>query len=67
MDPVGAYGEGVRQVYSRLSAEGVAPLDILLYEGVRHEAFSDTDREAIFGDLVAWLNATVLKKESRDA
>ena len=67
MDPVGAYGEGVRQVYSRLSAEGVAPLDILLYEGVRHEAFSDTDREAIFGDLVAWLNATVLKKESADA
>ena len=67
MDPVGAYGEGVRQVYSRLGAEGVDPLDILLYEGVRHEAFSDTEREKIFGDLVAWLRTAVLKEEREDA
>ena len=67
MDPVGAYGEGVRRVYSRLGAAGVSPLDILLYEGVRHEAFSDTERQKIFADLLAWLRTAVLKKEQNDA
>lgn len=60
MDPVGKWGEGVRQVYSRLGDAGVSPLDILLYEGARHEVFSEIDREEFFSDLTKWLREAIL-------
>ena len=54
-DPVGNYGEGVREVYDGLSKAGVVALDIELYEGARHELFNETNRAEVFRDLCDWL------------
>ena len=56
-DPVGNYGEGVREVYDGLSKEGVVALDIALYEGARHELFNETNRAEIFRDMCDWLTS----------
>ncbi len=54
-DPVGNFGEGVREVYDGLSKAGVVSLDIELYEGARHELFNETNRAEVFRDLCDWL------------
>ena len=54
-DPVGAFGKGVRSVYSGLLAAGVSSLQIKLYEGARHELFNEINRNEVFGDLSEWL------------
>lgn len=54
-DPVGNFGEGVREVYDGLSKAGVVALDIALYEGARHELFNETNRAEIFRDMCDWL------------
>ena len=58
-DPVGNYGEGVREVYDGLSKAGVISLDIELYDGARHELFNETNRAEIFRDLCDWLSTVV--------
>lgn len=55
MDPVGNYGEGVRQVYGGLIEAGVEDLDIRMYEDARHELFNEINREECFSDLYEWL------------
>lgn len=61
MDPVGNYGEGVREVYDGLSKAGVVSLDIEIYEGARHELFNETNRAEVFRDISDWLSAIVAK------
>ena len=56
-DPVGNFGEGVREVYDGLSKAGVVALDIALYEGARHELFNETNRAEIFRDMCDWLGS----------
>ena len=54
-DPVGNFGEGVREVYDGLSAKGCT-VDVLLYEGARHELFNETCRDEVFSDLCDFLS-----------
>lgn len=60
-DPVGNYGEGIREIYDGLSKEGVVSLDIELYEGARHELFNETNRAEVFRDICDWLTAVCSK------
>ena len=55
-DPVGNYGEGIREIYDGLSKENVAILDIEIYEGARHELFNETKRAEVFRDICDWLS-----------
>ena len=59
MDPVGNYGEGVRQVFGGLVASGVENLDIKMYEDARHELFNEINREECFEDLYEWLTEII--------
>ena len=55
-DPVGNYGEGIREIYDGLSKEGVVALDVEIYEGARHELFNETNRAEVFRDICDWLS-----------
>lgn len=54
MDPVGAYGKGVRKVYDRLLAAG-CNAQLQLYEGGRHEMHNEINKDEVFGDLITYL------------
>lgn len=54
-DPVGDYGKGVTTVYNRLEMAGVKDLVIRLYPEMRHEILNELGREAVYTDLLLWL------------
>ncbi len=58
-DPVGNYGKGPEYVYKRLVLERCTSVSFKMYEGARHELFNETNREEVFGDILAWLGDAI--------
>ena len=54
-DPVGDYGKGVSLVHSWLEKAGVEDLILRLYPEMRHEILNELGREAVYTDLLLWL------------
>lgn len=54
-DPVGGYGEGVREVYRRIVDAGVRDVTLTLYPDDRHEILNELDREQVYLDILSWL------------
>lgn len=57
-DPIGNFGKGIEEIYQKLLAEG-CPVEMKLYEGIRHELQSDPDREYVFHDMLEWMKKYV--------
>lgn len=58
-DPVGAMGKGVKKVARWFQEAGVKDVTVKLYPGGRHEMLNETNREEVFRDTLAWLNARI--------
>ena len=56
-DPVGNFGKGVRKVYEKYRSAGIQDVSLRLYTGDRHEILNETDRQQVFQNLSAWLEA----------
>lgn len=54
-DPVGDFGKGVKQVYNRLRAAGVADVEIKLYENVGHNLYGDFAAREVYEDIAKWI------------
>lgn len=54
-DPVGAYGEGVRQVANLYRSQGQKNVDVIFYKGARHEILNEINRLDVYGDISHWL------------
>jgi alpha-beta hydrolase superfamily lysophospholipase len=55
MDPVNGQLALVQVLVGRLTEAGVKDVTLKAYEGARHEVFNETNRDEVFGDLLAWL------------
>ena len=55
-DPVGEYGEGIRQIYGKMEDRELCHLGMKLYPGDRHEILNEEDRENVYGDILDFLN-----------
>ncbi len=58
-DPVGDLGEGVRRVYKGYLEAGILDVTCKLYENDRHEILNETDRDAVYRDILSWLQAHI--------
>lgn len=56
-DPVGEYGAGVRRALESFQKAGMKRAELKLYPGDRHELLNEPDRDAVCGDILAWLKA----------
>lgn len=56
-DPVGAMGKGVRKVEGFFRDAGVKDVTVKLYPGGRHEMLNETNRQEVFADTLAWIEA----------
>ncbi len=56
MDPVGNYGEGVKEVYGWMKEAGLQ-VTMKLYEGARHELLNEINRQEVYGDVLEWIKA----------
>ena len=54
-DPVGDHGSGVQEVYRSLKRAG-ANVDMILYEGYRHEILNDYCRNHVINDIKKFLS-----------
>lgn len=55
-DPVGAYGEGVKQVGFMLHRAGVEYAKVKLYRGYRHEILNEACKDEVCEDILAFAN-----------
>lgn len=58
-DPVGGFGDGVRQTFEDLHAAGLERLAIILYDGMRHEILNEPGRQDVYDDILEWCRETV--------
>ncbi len=54
-DPVGAYGEGVKQAADSYKIAGVRDITVKLYKGDRHEILNEDDKETVKEDILKWI------------
>lgn len=58
-DPVGAYSEGVLQVYNQFVSLGFKDIDVMLYNKNRHNILDDLDKETVFADIEDFISQRV--------
>ncbi len=54
-DPVGNYGQGVKQVYQSFLRAGLENVQIKLYPEDRHEILNEVDRENVYDYVYRWI------------
>ena len=67
-DPVGNYGEGVKQTAQAFVKAGMENVSMRLYPLCRHEVLNELNRKEVFGNILDWLGKQGLyTKEAADA
>lgn len=56
-DPVGNKGEGVREAVNLMLKSGARDVELVLYEGMRHEILNEAGSEAVYADILGWLES----------
>lgn len=57
MDPVGDCGKGVKRAYESFRKAGVRSVSMKLYPELRHEILNEDCREAVYADILQWLES----------
>lgn len=55
MDPVGAYGEGVKKAYHDFEKAGMKKISLKLYAGGRHELLNEKNKQQVYEDIYPWI------------
>ncbi len=58
-DPVGNFGKGVKAACKMALDAGVEDVSLQLYEGMRHEILNEENRQVVFEDIDAWMEARI--------
>lgn len=58
-DPVGDLGEGVRKVDRMFRLALIRDVTMKLYKGDRHEILNEYDKDQVYHDILAWINARI--------
>ena len=59
-DPVGGYGEQVKEVYETYKANGIEDITLELYEGCRHEILNELIKKTVYADIYDWIEEHVI-------
>ena len=60
-DPVGNYGKGPESVHKAYKAAGIKDVELVLYDGMRHEILNEADKERVYKDIFEFVNAHTCK------
>ena len=64
-DPVGKYGEAVKELAAYYKGLCLNNVSLKIYDGKKHELFNELDREEIYNDLNNWLQ-DITSKSTKD-
>lgn len=62
-DPVGDNGKGVKCAADLLTTAGVKQVDVVMYEGLRHEILNEPQKQEVYTDVTAWIEGVLHGKE----
>ena len=62
-DPVGNYGQGVKQTVKAFTQAGMENVSMRLYPLCRHEVLNEINREEVYQDILQWLGRQGLWNE----
>ena len=54
-DPVGGYGEGVKQAAEEFKKHGMIQVDLKIYHLCRHEIHNEINRQEVYEDVASWI------------
>lgn len=54
-DPVGRMGKGPTWLYNKYKELGLKDVTLKIYPGMRHEILNETDKEAVYNDVLAFI------------
>ena len=60
-DPVGNYGKGPESVHKAYKAAGIQDVELVLYDGMRHEILNEADKERVYGDIFEFVSSHTCK------
>ncbi len=60
-DPVGNYGKGPESVSKAYKAAGIKDVELVLYDGMRHEILNEAGKEQVYSDIFDFVNAHTCK------
>lgn len=63
-DPVGGYGEHVKELYETYKEVGIKDVSLELYEGCRHEILNEVIKKTVYADMYDWIKEHVNKNYS---
>ncbi|MGW9629385.1 alpha/beta hydrolase [Agromyces sp. NPDC055520] len=55
-DPLGGERSAAKLANAYVRRSGLVDVELIVYEGARHEVFNETNRDEVRADLVAWLD-----------
>jgi len=58
-DPVGGYGEGVRQAAEAFRKHGMEQVDLKIYPLCRHEILNEINRREVYEDVADWIEKVI--------
>ena len=59
-DPVGNFGKSVENVAKTYRECGIKDVSLKLYEKDRHEILNELDRQTVYEDILAWVEAHLI-------
>ena len=59
-DPVGAFGEGVEDVYRMYNGHGYTQIKLMLIENARHEVLNELNKEDTYEKILDWCDKTLV-------
>lgn len=61
MDPVGDYGKGPKEVYTKFKKAGIKDLTLKIYKSGRHEMLNEINKYEVYDMILNWLDTRVKK------
>ena len=59
-DPVGGYGQGVKQTVAQVRKAGMTNVSCRIYREGRHEILGEINREKVFTDVANWIKSVLM-------
>lgn len=56
MDPVGNWGEGLKEIDAKMKRRERTDYDMILFEDMRHELHNEIGKEMVYDKVVNWIN-----------
>ncbi|GAA4267186.1 alpha/beta hydrolase [Frondihabitans peucedani] len=56
-DPLGGTASAEKLAHAYLNRSRLTDVELIVYDGARHEVFNETNREEVMADLVDWLDS----------